>query len=132
MFSFSLRMPLVIKNTFLEETERRRARVRSLSADGSLTSASQAEPRTVMLWNIPNKYSRRALEDIINSRGFIFDNLYVPFDTYNFCNLGYAFVNFKTRETAENFMKEFDGAKLPSQKSSKICRVCWANRQTFR
>ena len=45
------------------------------------------------------------------------------------CNLGYAFLNFHSHEEAVVFMKRFDGCRLPSAGSRKVCSVVWANRQ---
>ena len=123
-------MPIIVKNTFLEEAKEVRPRLRSHSADHSVTT--QEELRTVMLRNIPNKYNRRRLEEVLRQHGnFYFENIHVPVDSYSTCNLGYAFVNFKSQLEAEIFMKKIDGAKLPANRSTKICRTCWANRQNY-
>ena len=124
-------MPIIVKNTFLEESEESRPRLRSLSADNAAVQIE--EFRTVMLRNIPSKYNRRRLEDVLRQHGnFFFENVHIPFDSYRGNNLGYAFVKFKTQIEAELFMKKIEGAKLPAQKSPKICRSCWANRQNYK
>ncbi len=88
---------------------------------------------TVMLRNIPNKYSRAGLLSALVERGFDpnidCNNLYLPMDASSGCNLGYAFLNFTTHDKAVTFMKQFDGVRLPSAGSRKVCTVVWANKQ---
>lgn len=88
---------------------------------------------TVMLRNIPNKYTRSGLLAALVERGFDpssdCNNLYLPMDASSGCNLGYAFLNFTTHEKALSFMKQFDGCRLPSAGSRKVCSVVWANKQ---
>lgn len=88
---------------------------------------------TVMLRNIPNKYTRSGLLSALVERGFDptgdCNNLYLPMDASSGCNLGYAFLNFTTHEKALGFMKQFDGCRLPSAGSRKVCTVVWANKQ---
>ena len=88
---------------------------------------------TVMLRNIPNKYTRAGLLSALVERGFDptvdCNNLYLPMDAGSGCNLGYAFLNFTSHEKAMSFMKQFDGCRLPSAGSRKVCSVVWANKQ---
>jgi len=88
---------------------------------------------TVMLRNIPNKYTRSGLLSALVERGFDptadCNNLYLPMDAGSGCNLGYAFLNFTTHERAVAFMHQFDGVRLPSAGSRKVCSVVWANKQ---
>merc|ERR1719199_1818495 len=54
---------------------------------------------TVMLRNIPNKYTRDMLvEQLKWQLAGQFDFLYLPTDFRNKCNVGYAFINFCTQE----------------------------------
>lgn len=88
---------------------------------------------TVMLRNIPNKYTRSGLLSALVERGFDpnvdCNNLYLPMDAGSGCNLGYAFLNFTSHEKAMSFMEQFDGCRLPSAGSRKVCSVVWANKQ---
>ncbi|CAE8740656.1 unnamed protein product, partial [Polarella glacialis] len=58
----------------------------------------EASYTTVMLRNIPNKYTRQMLIDQLHSLGFLgdIDYLYLPIDFANRCNVGYCFVNLRT------------------------------------
>ena len=91
-----------------------------------------AEVTTVMLRNIPNKYTRAALLVALSDHGFdpaTCNNLYLPMDTDSGCNLGYAFLNFVSHGHALEFKTRFDGCRLPSSGSRKVCSVVWANKQ---
>ena len=89
---------------------------------------------TVMLRNIPNKYTRAGLLAALVERGFDnpsidCNNLYLPMDAGSGCNLGYCFLNFMDHERALEFKRQFDGCRLPSAGSRKVCTVVWANKQ---
>jgi hypothetical protein len=89
---------------------------------------------TVMLRNIPNNYTRSMLLQKLN-RNFrgAFDFLYLPMDFESSCNMGYAFLNFRTVDECERFTTEFDGVEcrvcLPGFSSAKVCRVTHARVQ---
>ena len=91
-----------------------------------------SEITTVMLRNIPNKYTRAGLLTALSDFGFdpaTCNNLYLPMDTDSGCNLGYAFLNFVSHGHALEFKDRFDGCRLPSSGSRKVCSVVWANKQ---
>jgi hypothetical protein len=99
--------------------------MRSVPNDGG-------EITTVMLRNIPNKYTRAGLLVALSDHGFdpaTCNNLYLPMDTESGCNLGYAFLNFVSHGHALEFKNRFDGCRLPSSGSRKVCSVVWANKQ---
>ena len=99
--------------------------IRSSSNEGG-------EITTVMLRNIPNKYTRAGLLVALTDHNFdpaTCNNLYLPMDAESGCNLGYAFLNFLTHGHALEFKAKFDGCRLPSSGSRKICSVVWANKQ---
>jgi hypothetical protein len=96
------------------------------------THSTENDITTVMLRNIPNKYTRAGLLAALTEFGFdpsTCNNLYLPMDTESGCNLGYAFLNFMAHEFAVNFKYKFDGCRLPSSGSRKVCSVVWANKQ---
>lgn len=88
---------------------------------------------TLMVRNIPNKYSQRMLQDVFTNFGFdnTFDFLYVPADFFHRLNLGYCFINFKKPEFAQQFAHIFQGYHLPAFKSKKKIQISLANTQGF-
>ena len=87
---------------------------------------------TVMLRNIPNKYTSEMLLDQFTEFGFMtseIDFFYLPIDFRNKCNVGYAFVNFQSHDRAVSFMERFENYHLPATNSHKVCTVCWARVQ---
>jgi hypothetical protein len=74
---------------------------------------------TIMIKNIPNKYSLKLLcDEIDESHADLYDFLYLPFDfnvhacaTQNNCNVGYAFINFATPSHLQSFYEEFHNKK---------------------
>jgi len=89
---------------------------------------------TVMLRNIPNRYTRDMLIDRLDEgyRGQ-YDFVYLPIDFNSKCNVGYAFINFCAPVMAQRFMQEFHGVRakqcLPGFSSKKICEVSYATVQ---
>ncbi|CRH00904.1 RNA-binding protein mei2 homologue, putative [Plasmodium relictum] len=85
---------------------------------------------TVMLRNIPNKYTQNMLMDVMNEhfKG-LYDFFYLPIDFRNKCNVGYAFINFIHPHYAELFIKFFNNYKLNAFKSNKVCSVTWGRVQ---
>lgn len=113
-------------------------------AEGSTTASSSSENlgasqgdsgyTTVMLRNIPNKYTREMLVKQLNQdfKGR-FDFVYLPIDFKNKCNVGYGFVNFRTSASCDEFIAKYDGVDvrkcLPGLNSKKIAGVTPARVQ---
>jgi len=99
-------------------------------------SEPQAAITTVMFRNIPNKYTREMLVKQLEEdmRGQ-FDFVYLPIDFKNKCNVGYAFINFRTVEACESFVSRFNGMEvrkcLPGLNSRKVTEVTPARVQGF-
>ncbi|CAM9776157.1 unnamed protein product [Chrysoparadoxa australica] len=85
---------------------------------------------TVMIRNIPNKYTQRMLLDEIDIqfRGS-YDFFYLPIDFKNKCNVGYAFINFLDPVTIVKFYKECDGKRWANFNSEKVCAISYARIQ---
>jgi len=89
---------------------------------------------TVMLRNIPNKYTREMLikQLSVEFHGQ-FDFMYLPIDFKNKCNVGYGFINFRTHAACECFIHKFHGVDvrkcLPGLNSKKVVEVTPARVQ---
>uniref|UniRef100_A0A7S0FX93 RRM domain-containing protein n=1 Tax=Pyrodinium bahamense TaxID=73915 RepID=A0A7S0FX93_9DINO len=90
---------------------------------------------TVMLRNIPNKYTRDMLVTQLNLhlRGK-YDFVYLPIDFKNGCNVGYGFINFRSFEACRTFVGKFSGVDvcrcLPGiNNSNKVAEVTPARVQ---
>ncbi|KAF8080352.1 hypothetical protein N665_0952s0010 [Sinapis alba] len=127
--------------------------MKTLVSDGRFTinedTISAADSRdgrtTVMIKNIPNKYTQKLLlhmldrhcndcnEKIISEGNQTpmssFDFVYLPIDFGNKCNVGYGFVNMTTPEAVWRLYKAFHNNHWRLFKSSKICEVTYARVQ---
>lgn len=85
---------------------------------------------TVMVRNIPNKYSQRMLlEEVnVNHQGK-YDFFYLPIDFKNRCNVGYCFINFIEPAYITAFVKDFEGQRWKSFNSEKVCTITFARIQ---
>jgi len=89
---------------------------------------NESERTTLMLRNLPNKFSREDVLELLSSKGFAgkFDFLYFPIDFNTHDALGYAFVNMVTTEAAEQLQRSLDGFSRWSVRSNKVCSVSWS------
>mmetsp|Transcript_70665 Transcript_70665/g.166602 ORF Transcript_70665/g.166602 Transcript_70665/m.166602 type:complete len:308 (+) Transcript_70665:93-1016(+) len=89
------------------------------------------DPRTtIMIKNIPNKYTQRNLLELIdqNNKG-TYDFFYLPIDFKNKCNLGYAFINFIQPEYIIPLFEEFANRRWGRFNSDKVCELSYARIQ---
>jgi len=84
---------------------------------------------TIMLRNLPNRYSQELLLELLDMQGFArkYDFVYLPMDFRNGVNLGYAFVNLCQHPDALKAIETFQGFENWPFESSKVCEVSWAN-----
>lgn len=85
---------------------------------------------TLMLKNIPNKYTSKMLLTTIdeNHRG-TYDFIYLPIDFKNKCNMGYAFINMIEPQQIIPFYKAFNGKKWEKFNSEKVASIAYARIQ---
>ena len=89
---------------------------------------------TVMLRNIPNRYTAEELLAELFFEGFkgSFDYLYLPVDFRTKCNRGFAFINFIASECARVFKQVFHNVRLTRYATRKRVLVSSAVRQGLR
>lgn len=85
---------------------------------------------TVMIKNIPNKFTRDMLLNIIdqNFKG-AYDLFILPTDVNRYKNFGYSFINFTCSYYIPYFYFIFNGKKWSSTNSQKICEITYSKIQ---
>mmetsp|Transcript_16581 Transcript_16581/g.42821 ORF Transcript_16581/g.42821 Transcript_16581/m.42821 type:complete len:350 (+) Transcript_16581:88-1137(+) len=93
--------------------------------------AANQSTTTMMLRNIPNKYTQNSLMEEIDSCGFkaTYDFFYLPMDVHNRSNVGYAFINFTDPADAERFRRVFIEHRFQKIHSRKVSSVCCGHVQ---
>lgn len=86
---------------------------------------------TMMLRNIPNKYTQASLLQEIDGQGFegTYNFFYLPMDVHNRSNVGYAFINLIRPADAERFRRIFGEHRFQKYQSRKVSSVCSAHVQ---
>mmetsp|Transcript_83926 Transcript_83926/g.238030 ORF Transcript_83926/g.238030 Transcript_83926/m.238030 type:complete len:235 (-) Transcript_83926:101-805(-) len=112
----------------------REAGPRAAAGDGSCEQAGDGKSgptelpegaTTVMVRNIPSRYTAEELIADFHERGFEggFDFFYLPIDFKNGRNRGYSFVNFRSAGLAADFAAAFNGHQLTRYPTQKILEV---------
>ena len=107
----------------------------ALSLADELTEFSSSTRTTVMLRNIPNKFTRDELLAVICERMLgKFDFFYLPSDFRSGCNFGYAFINMRDSGSVNQFFNLFNGVSLTFRKRGppKVCQISYARIQGLR
>ncbi|KAL4570139.1 hypothetical protein LXL04_025790 [Taraxacum kok-saghyz] len=118
--------------------------------DGIISESSFSDSRTtVMIKNIPNKYSQKLLLNMLDNHCIhcneqitdgdggssgdqslsSYDFVYLPIDFMNKCNVGYGFVNMTSPEATWRLYKAFHHQNWEVFNSKKICEVSYARLQ---
>jgi len=95
-------------------------------------NGSAVATTTLMIRNVPNRYSQRELISELKSLGFggAFDFLYVPLDLGTMSNVGYAFVNFTQSVWAEKCMQVLQNHRFKRHRQAgKVAAVSVAHIQ---
>ncbi|KAG7547080.1 RNA-binding domain superfamily [Arabidopsis suecica] len=89
------------------------------------------DPRTtLMIKNIPNKYTRNMLLAAIDEKNSrTYDFLYLPIDFKNKCNVGYAFINMVSPKFIIALYEAFNGKKWDKFNSEKVASLAYARIQ---
>lgn len=88
------------------------------------------EQTTVMIRNIPNNYTREQLLEVVNGSGFHgkYDFVYLPMDFTKHSNLGYAYVNMRTPNDAQEIQARLDGYHWGHPYTgNKVCEMTYGN-----
>jgi len=90
---------------------------------------------TVMMRNLPNKYTQQMLLEELQDSGFRagpdFDFFYLPMDHSNAANLGYCFINFTATAMANAFAAAFSQKRMRQFNSIKTVVVMPASIQGY-
>jgi len=88
---------------------------------------------TMMMRNLPNKYTQRMLLTEVNQSGFLgtIDFFYLPIDQETNANRGYGFLNFIAPYYAWAFRNMFEGRRMSRFNSAKVVSVTPATLQGF-
>lgn len=85
---------------------------------------------TLMIKNIPNKYTSKMLLAAIDERHKgTYDFIYLPIDFKNKCNVGYAFINMTDPSLIVPFYQTFNGKKWEKFNSEKVASLAYARIQ---
>ncbi|GLT86560.1 hypothetical protein SLE2022_046940 [Rubroshorea leprosula] len=115
-----------------------------ISQDVMIEADSRDSRTTVMIKNIPNKYSQKLLLNMLDNHCIhcneqisdgddqplsAYDFVYLPIDFNNKCNVGYGFVNMTSPEATWRLYKAFHHQHWEVFNSRKICEVTYARVQ---
>ncbi|KAI8024388.1 Protein terminal ear1 [Camellia lanceoleosa] len=116
-----------------------------INEDAIMESNCRDSRTTVMIKNIPNKYSQKLLLNMLDNHCIhcneqvadggddqplsSYDFVYLPIDFINKCNVGYGFVNMTSPEATWRLYKAFHLQNWEVFNSKKICEVTYARLQ---
>ncbi|KAJ4972916.1 hypothetical protein NE237_006090 [Protea cynaroides] len=115
-----------------------------INEDALVESDIRDTRTTVMIKNIPNKYSQKLLLNMLDNHCIhcneqiadgdgqplsSYDFVYLPIDFSNKCNVGYGFVNLTSPQAALRLYKAFHMQPWEVFNSRKICQVTYARLQ---
>mmetsp|Transcript_38592 Transcript_38592/g.70177 ORF Transcript_38592/g.70177 Transcript_38592/m.70177 type:complete len:508 (+) Transcript_38592:91-1614(+) len=108
---------------------RRRGQRHNVWQSSTCEESIHCDPTTVMLRNLPNRYTRKMFLRLLDHHGFRghYNFVYLPIDFRHKVNLGYAFVNTVTHEAAVRLKDSLDGFSSWTFDSLKVCEAVWAS-----
>ena len=99
---------------------------RSFTLDLVAIAPGSDSRTTVMIKNIPNKYTQKMLlERLDEGHAGRYDFLYLPIDLKNSCNVGYSFINLSDPLYVLSLSEDLNGRKWERFHSEKICELTY-------
>ncbi|XP_061365787.1 protein terminal ear1 homolog [Gastrolobium bilobum] len=133
------------RNKYCRGKQAKKHETRFLIKEDATAESSCMDSRTsVMIKNIPNKYSLKLLLNMLDNHCIqcneqikdgddqllsSYDFVYLPIDFNNKCNVGYGFVNMTSPEATLRLYKAFHLQPWEVFNSRKICQVTYARVQ---
>jgi len=113
-----------------QEAERRAQQEKMYAMDLERVRTGKDRRTTLMIKNIPNKYTQHMLLARIEEefKG-TFDFFYLPIDFKNQCNVGYGFINMTSTDHIIPFVEHVHEQKWDKFNSDKVCCVTYARIQ---
>lgn len=89
------------------------------------TGRNRESATTMMIRNLPNRYTQRELISELEDLGFAgtFDFLYLPLDKGTMYNVGYAFVNFVEPDWAQRCIAAFQNYRFKQHRRMMVGRM---------
>ena len=101
-----------------------------LNVDIKMILSLEDRRTTVMIKNIPNKFKRETLLNLIHPNfKSAYDIFILPTDVIRYKNFGYSFINFTSTYYIPYFYFLFNGKKWSSTNSLKICEITYSKIQ---
>ena len=112
------------------EAERKAQQERLYALDLVKIAAGDDRRTTLMIKNIPNKYTQKMLLNLLEEKfKGTFDFFYLPIDFKNKCNVGYAFINMVAPKYIPPLVREFHSKRWPKFNSEKVCAIAYGRIQ---
>ncbi|KAG2434876.1 hypothetical protein HYH02_012076 [Chlamydomonas schloesseri] len=112
------------------EMERKMQQEKLYALDAVKIRSGEDRRTTLMIKNIPNKYTQKMLLATIDEqfRG-TYDFFYLPIDFKNKCNVGYAFINMINPFDIIALVERFNNRRWERFNSEKVCSISYARIQ---
>mmetsp|Transcript_35597 Transcript_35597/g.100749 ORF Transcript_35597/g.100749 Transcript_35597/m.100749 type:complete len:1014 (-) Transcript_35597:492-3533(-) len=112
------------------DAQRKAQQERMFSLDLGKVASGDDQRTTLMIKNIPNKYTQKMLLSTIDeflSRSY--DFFYLPIDFKNKCNMGYAFINMVAPRYILPLVERLNNRKWEKFNSEKVASISYARIQ---
>ncbi|WIA33756.1 hypothetical protein OEZ86_006871 [Tetradesmus obliquus] len=112
------------------EAERKAQQERLFALDVDRIMSGEDKRTTLMIKNIPNKYTQKMLLQTIEEQfKGTFDFFYLPIDFKNKCNVGYAFINMLQPQFIPPLVARFNNKRWDKFNSEKVCNISYGRIQ---